>query len=212
MAEVREAFGLSDGRTRAVIKSLRDWLGTNPRTGKPHLPNAKDSRASKIRGVGVYQVDDVLVDVDLFRRLRARGQARGEHGIEDLKAALSLVQGPPFEQLRAGGWSWLAEGDRPDQQMVCAVTDVAHIVINHAIATNDGPVALATAEAVMAAVPYEEIARLDLVAAMSATGQRNIAAALRQSVLESDDEALPVDLSERTDRIVRDREWAKEAS
>ncbi|QOK24173.1 LysM peptidoglycan-binding domain-containing protein [Janibacter indicus] len=212
MAEVREAFGVSDGRVRSSIKSLRDWLGTNPRTDKPHLPNAKDSRASKIRGVGVYQVDDVLVDVDLFRRLRARGQARGEHGIEDLKAALTLVEGPPFEHLRPGGWSWLAEGDRPDQQMVCAVTDVAHIVINHAIATNDGPTALATAEAVMAAVPHEEIARLDLVAAMSAAGHGNSAAKLRQSVLESSDEALPVDLSERTDRIVRDREWAKEAS
>ena len=212
MAEVREAFGISDGRVRSSIKSLRDWLGTNPRTGKPHLPNAKDSRAAKIRGVGVYQVDDVLVDVDLFRRLRARGQARGEHGLEDLNAALALVEGPPFDQLRAGGWSWLAEGDRPDQQMVCAVTDVAHIVINHAIATNDGPTALATAEAVMAAVPHEEIARLDLVAAMSATGHGNTAGQLRQSVLESSDDTLPVDLSERTDRIVRDREWAKEAS
>ena len=49
-------------------------------------------------------------------------------------------------------------------------------------------------------------------AAMSATGHGNAAGQLRQSVLESDDEALPVDLSERTDRIVRDREWAKEAS
>ena len=212
MAEVREAFGLSDGRTRAVIKSLRDWLGTNPRTDQPHLPNAKESRAAKIRGVGVYQVDDVLTDVDLFRRLRARGQARGEHGIPDLRAALDLVKGTPFEQLRAGGWAWLAEGDRPDQQMICAVTDVAHVVITHAIATNDGPTALATAEAVMAAVPHEEVARLDLVAAMSATGHENAAEQLRRHILDTDEHAVPVDLSERTDKIVRDREWAKEAS
>ncbi|MCM3555916.1 LysM peptidoglycan-binding domain-containing protein [Janibacter melonis] len=212
MAEVSEAFGMSEGRVRSVIKSLRDWLGTNPRTGKPHLPNAKESRAAKIRGVGVYQVDDVLLDVDLFRRLRARGQARGEEGIEDLKTAMTLVGGIPFQQLRAGGWSWLADGDRPDHQMVYAITDVAHIVITRAIATNDAATALSTAEAAMAAVPHEEIARLDLVAALNAAGHGSSAAELQRTVLDEHDQGAPVDLSERTDRIVRDREWAKEAS
>ena len=96
--------------------------------------------------------------------------------------------------------------------MICAVTDVAHVVITQAIATNDGPTALATAEAVMAAVPHEEVARLDLVAAMSATGHENAAEQLRRHILDTDEHAVPVDLSERTDKIVRDREWAKEAS
>ncbi|PWJ23372.1 hypothetical protein ATK17_3871 [Branchiibius hedensis] len=41
---------------------VRDWLGTNPRTGNKHLPNARESEAAKARGVGVYVVEDILVD------------------------------------------------------------------------------------------------------------------------------------------------------
>ena len=115
LAHLADAFGITLGRARTDIKSVRDWLGVNPRTGEKHLPDARQSTAAKARGVGVYQVDGLLIDADLFRRLRVRGEARGADGITDLSRALTLVGGQPFDQLRTGGWSWLHEGDRLDQ-------------------------------------------------------------------------------------------------
>ncbi len=32
-----------------------------------------------------------------------------------------LVTGKPCDQLRTGGWSWMAQGDRLDQHLLCAV-------------------------------------------------------------------------------------------
>src|ERR1035437_7617803 len=80
-APLADAFGITVGRARTDIKTVRDWLGINPRTGQKHLPDARESAAAKARGVGVYQVDGLLIDADLFRRLRVRGEARGADGI-----------------------------------------------------------------------------------------------------------------------------------
>jgi hypothetical protein len=133
-----------------------DWLGVNPRTGEKHLPDARQStaakaaKAAKARGVGVYQVDGLLIDADLFRRLRVRGEARGADGITDLSRALTLVGGQPFDQLRTGGWSWLHEGDRLDQHMLCAV---AHMVTTSALKSGDLGQARAAAEFAALAAP-----------------------------------------------------------
>lgn len=72
--QVAEAFSISKDRVRIDIGVVRKWLGDNPRTGHPYLPPASQTRATGEAGVWTYQVDDVLVDADLFRRLRARGQ------------------------------------------------------------------------------------------------------------------------------------------
>jgi hypothetical protein len=208
-AHLADAFGITVGRARTDIKTVRDWLGVNPRTGEKHLPDARESAAAKARGVGVYQVDGLLIDADLFRRLRVRGEARGAEGITDLRRALTLVGGQPFDQLRTGGWSWLHGGDRLDQHMLCAVVDVAHMITTSAIKNGDLGQARAAAELAALSAPHEEIPRLDLAAVAAAEGhEREAERILREDVCDrSDDGQAPMELSERTENIIHSHDW-----
>jgi len=198
--QVADAFAITPKRARVDMNAVRSWLGTNPRTGRPHLPTADESRAAKQRGGYFYQVDDVLLDADLFRRLRARGQARGEEGIDDLVTALRLVTGEPFGQLRTNGWAWVLEGDRLDHILTCAVVDVAHIVTTHALAEGDLAMAHEAVDVAHHAAPYDEITNLDLVAVASAEGHEEIAEQLLNDWIynRSDDDLGPVELPPRT--------------
>ena len=100
--EVADAFSITGPRVRNDIKVLRDWLGVNPRTGRKHLPDARDSAAARARGIGVYQVEDLLVDADLFRRLRVRGESRGADGIDDLTTSTAAGDRAAVRQTPAG--------------------------------------------------------------------------------------------------------------
>jgi LysM repeat protein len=207
--EVADAFSITGPRVRNDIKVLRDWLGVNPRTGSKHLPHARDSAAARARGIGVYQVEDMLVDADLFRRLRVRGECRGADGIDDLRRALHLVTGQPFDKLRPGGWSWLYEGDRLDQHLVCGIVDVAHLITTHALAEGDLNTARAATQIATSAAPYEEIPRLDLAAIAATAGHRREAAQIvRDQVCNrSDDGHPPLELSQRTEEILAAHDW-----
>jgi hypothetical protein len=119
--QVAAAFALTPARVRNDMKVLRDWLGTNPRTNRRHLPDARDTPAGRARGLAVYQVDGLLVDLDLFQRLLKRADAAGPEGLTDLDRALRLVRGRPFDQLRPHGWEWLYEGDRIDLHTEAAI-------------------------------------------------------------------------------------------
>jgi nucleoid-associated protein YgaU len=213
LAQFETAFNLAPARARSDIRIARNWLGINPRTGAKHLPDALKSKSGQARGIGVYELEDVLVDADLYRRLRVRGEARGADGIPDLTMALSLVSGSPFDQLRSDGYEWLTEGARIDHHLVCATVDVAHVVTTHALATGDVKGARAAAEIAQLAAPYEEIPRLDLVAVREAEGHLEEAEDyLREQVCNrSDDDGAPEDLSERTQAILRHREWLSRA-
>ncbi len=125
--QVADAFSLTPARVRNDIKVLRDWLGTNPRTGRRHLPDARDTAAARARGMAVYQVEGVLVDLHLFNRLVKRAGAAGPGGLADLDQALRLVRGRPFDQLRPHGWEWLYEGDRVDLHAEAAVQRVSDL-------------------------------------------------------------------------------------
>ncbi|KQU67959.1 LysM peptidoglycan-binding domain-containing protein [Phycicoccus sp. Root101] len=207
--ELAYAFSITPAKARDYVRIVRDWLGTNPRTGETHLPDARKAPAAIASGVGVYQVLDLLVDVDLFRRLRVRGESRGPDGVEDLRTALRLVQGRPFDRLRDGGWSFLSEGDRLDQHMICAIVDVAHLVTTHSLQTGDTRQARLAAETAALAAPDEEIPRLDLAAVADAEGHPGEAERiLRDEVCNrTDDEAPPPELSDRTKRVITTRDW-----
>jgi hypothetical protein len=213
LVQFETAFNLQPTRARSDIRVARNWLGVNPRTGAKHLPDALKSKSGQARGIGVYELEDVLVDADLFGRLRVRGQARGADGMADLAMALSLVSGAPFDQLRAGGYEWLIEGARIDHHLVCGIVDVAHVVTTHALATGDIAAARAAAQLAQLAAPYEEIPRLDLVAVRAAEGHLEESEDyLREQVCSrSDDDGPPEDLSERTQAILRQRQWLTRA-
>lgn len=201
-------------RVKVDINMLRDWFGVNPATGEKFIPDARHSPAAQQRGIGVYQVIGALVDIDLFRRLRVRGESRGADGIHDLVRALQLVAGRPFEKLRQDGWKWVLEGDRLDRQMVCAVTDVAHIVVTHSLHAEDLGRARTAAGIALLAAPYEEVARLDLAAVLEAQGHGAEAERIvRDDVCNrSDDGEAPTDLPERTEQIIDARRWLHRAA
>ena len=207
--ELADAFTITPAKARDYIRIVRDWLGTNPRTGGDHLPDARKAPAAVARGAGVYQVLDLLVDADLFRRLRVRGESRGPDGVGDLRKALLLVQGRPFDRLRSGGWSFLSEGDRLDQHMICAVVDVAHLVTTYSLQVGDKRQARLAAETAALAAPDEEIPRLDLAAVADAEGHPSEAERiLRDEVCNrTDDEGAPPELSDRTKRVIATRDW-----
>ena len=207
--EVAEAFGVKLTSARSLVKVVREWLGTNPRTGRMHIPAANDSQAAKARGIGVYQVEDLLFDADLFRRLRLRAQARGPEGIEDLRTALSLVRGEPFSHLRKEGGAWLAEGARLDQHLVCAIVDVAHTVTTASLQSGEIAHAREATEIALNAAPHEEIPRVDLVAVYEAEDHHAEAQRiLRRDILNrSEDDGPPMEVPHRTETIVDRKRW-----
>ncbi|WP_082748294.1 hypothetical protein [Nocardioides jensenii] len=58
--EVAKAFGLQPERARKDMGIIRGWLGRDQRTGKPHLPNARQTHASGVQGR--YVVHGVATD------------------------------------------------------------------------------------------------------------------------------------------------------
>lgn len=209
--QVVDAFGSDATQMRVHLSKVRSWLGVDPHTGGNYLPDATKSPAGIARGMGIYQLVGVLADIDLFRRLRARGQARGPEGLVDLQAALELVTGEPFTGQRGRGWSWLADGVRIDQHMVCAVVDVAHTVTIAALHAGDLELARTATEIALLAAPYEDTPRLDLAAVVAAEGDRQSAERiLRDDVSNRADEGDgPDDLPERTAELVASAPWLK---
>ncbi len=212
--EVAAAFDLTPARVRTDINTLRRWLGTDAATGEGFLPDARNAPSAQRRGIGVYEVPDALVDADLFRRLRVRGESRGPDGIDDLIQALQLVTGRPLEKLRLGGWAWLLEGDRLDEHLVCAIADVAHVVVTHSLHAGTIDQARSAVEIAVLAAPDEEISRLDLAAVLDAQGHHTAAErlVLDEVCNRTDDGDAPTELPARTERIVRARGWLNRAA
>ncbi|WP_127127791.1 bacterial transcriptional activator domain-containing protein [Georgenia sp. SYP-B2076] len=206
-ATLADEFGYTRERARVEVSHLRKYLGTDPRTGETYLPTAPGTRERTENGWTGYTLRGVLFDVDLFRRLRARAQARGADGMPDLLAALRLVRGEPFADLRPDSWRWMFEGERFDQEFAAAISDVAHLIANRAMKDGDLPTARRAAEIALSASPYDEISRLDLAKVAELEGNHAEAAQIRgEGIFErTDDYRGPLDPSERTGKIASTR-------
>lgn len=206
--ELAEALGITTERVRRDLTIVRARLGTNPRTGYPHLPEAYDNTEARLRGVGVYLVEDLLCDAELFRRLRIRGEAAGAAGIDDLAAALQLVNGMPYEQLRRRGGLWLGR-THDDHHLVAGIIDVAHILTTHALATRDLKRARAATEIAQAVAPGDPTPQLDLARIAEHEGRPDEAARIAREITDWNDHSGygPIDTSERANAILRAHRW-----
>jgi nucleoid-associated protein YgaU/DNA-binding SARP family transcriptional activator len=192
----------SKSKLRQSVHMARKWLGEDPDTGQPFVPVANDAPG----GVGLYRIEGLLLDADLFRRLRLRGVARGTEGIADLEAALRLVTGRPFDQRRADGYAWLA--DTPlDHEYTGMIVDVAHLVATHYLSTGRADLAAAAAQISLLADSHDDVALLDLVAAADAQGNQGEARAWIRRILANHDAEIEEDLPPRTAEILRRRHW-----
>jgi nucleoid-associated protein YgaU len=200
-------------KVRQSISIVRAWLGTNPATGTDYLPSGVTAG-----GVGRYRIDGILIDAELFRRLRVRGQARGVDGIADLRAALDLVTGQPFDLPTSrhgapGGYTWLVEeNSRLDHEYAAMIVDVAHTVATHHLAAGEPELAAAAAHVALKAGSYEDVPLLDLVAACDAQGNRAEADAYVARILANHDAEVEEDLPPRTAEILFRRQWINRAS
>ena len=165
--QTADAFDVQTNSIHSRIGSVRKWLGVDPDTREWYLPESTLSPGARARGVPTYELVGALCDADLFRRLRARAQAEGTEGRDHLVAALHLVRGAPFEQLRRGGYGWLA--DTPvDHYMTAAIVDVAHIVSTEALRIGDLKCGRWAAMTALGASSGDERSRLDLAAVIEA--------------------------------------------
>lgn len=200
-------------KVRQSISVVRAWLGIDPEFGADYLPSGLTAAAA-----GRYRIDGILIDAELFRRLRVRGQARGADGIGDLCAALGLVTGRPFDVPAprtgaAGGYSWLVDDNaRLDHEAAAMIVDVAHTVATHYLAVGQPELAEAAAEVALKAGSYEDVPLLDLVAACDAQGKRAEADAYVARILANHDAEVEEDLPPRTAQILFRRQWTGRAS
>jgi nucleoid-associated protein YgaU len=203
-----EACGWATQKTvQNRATNARFLLGTRP-DGTDWLPDASTSDGAR-RGTPTYELirgsDGVLVDVDLFVRLRFRAQKRGDKGCEgDLVTALSLVAGAPFEAATDRRFPWLFKGQRHDDIMVAAIHDVAHVLATRAIADGRTDLVRLACEAARKANPHSDVAWLDLAAATEVeTGREAADDLVREQVVDRFDEDLPA----RTEAVLDQRDW-----
>lgn len=186
----------TDSEPKTLASRVRHWLGTDPRTGTEYWPRSRRA------GVQGYRIDGLLVDYDLFRRLRARGQARGADGLPDLVAALDLVSGTPLSQLREYGYGWLPAGDELLYQG--AIAEVAHLVATRALEAGDDAEAIRACEIALKFDVEDDRALLAMVKAHERAGREaeKEATILRLRTLE-DPPARTLEVMRRNGWLVR---------
>ncbi len=161
-----DALATTPDALRRNLSVVRKWLGTDPATREPFLP---DATRLDPNGDRTYRLSNVLYDADLFRRLRLRGQSRGPDGLADYLAALNLVTGTPYSGLRANGGIWLTDS-RDDQHLLVAIVDVAHLAVTMALTTGDLDTAEEAARIAIKAAPAEDRSQVDLAAVTATRG------------------------------------------
>jgi two-component SAPR family response regulator len=150
---------VSTSTRNSATSRLRRWLGTDP-DGEPWLPLVPDRGQYRFR-------PGVRCDWHEFQVLTKRGLARGPGFLEHLERALSLVRGRPFAGVDPAAFTW-AEYDT--QEMISAITDVAHLVSAARLGAGDLEGARSAAARGLVVEPCSERLTQDAIRAANAVG------------------------------------------
>lgn len=199
------SFTGRDSSPKNALSIARKWLGLDPMTGTDYLPVASTAGPG---GVPTYQLHGLLIDWDLFRRLRTRAQARGADGLRDLAAALNLVSGEPLSRRRLDGYGWLRNGTVLDEDALSvAVVDAAHLVATAALAEGDVTGAQHAVDVSLSVGPADDRPLLDQAAILDAQGRHGELAATVRRILDHHEAEVEEDLPPRTYEILLTHGW-----
>ncbi|MBE7190700.1 hypothetical protein [Jatrophihabitans endophyticus] len=202
----RNNYTIKDSNPKNLLSIVRSWLGTDPLTDSPCLPYAKS--AGRASGSALYRLSGLLVDWDLFCRLRSRGEARGAEGLTDLVAAMDLVSGVPLSALRGGGGAWLSDDAVADVHvMTAAIVDVANIVVTRALDEGDLLLARRVAEKSAAIESGSDRPLLDLAAVCEAEGRTAELGATVRRIVTQHGAVVEEDVPADTYNVMLRRGW-----
>ena len=158
----------SAGTRRWWLSTLRTWLGSDAE-GRKYLAEARR---------GVQDLTDRLLDVELMRRLRKRGEAWATAGdvpraYQDLRSAMGLVRGPVLHQAPPGAYAFLSNPDRGEDHLAPLwVVQIAHEAVDLALQLGDLDGARAAAEMAHQVAPTEDAPLTDLVRIAQTAGRQ----------------------------------------
>lgn len=184
----RRDYTGSDSNPKTVLSELRHYLGTDPRTGNLYLPRAT-------RGSNYRLNETFLTDWDLFFRLRRRGT------LLDLIAALDLVTGRPWSDLRPFGYAWLPSGE--PYLYEGAVSEVALTIATNALEQGDTGAAESACRVALNINPEDDLALMSLAKVHEQAGRpAELAAVLRRAESLEDPPKRMIETMQRSYRQV----------
>lgn len=174
---------------RSDVSRVRAWLGVDEQ-GCKYLPEARSKPYRLTR----------LLDLDLFRRLRKRADARAGIGDQDgaqrdLLTALMLVRGPVMDQASPDAYGWLLTSDPAGvQQATLMVIATAHQLVDSALLDGDLDLARIAADVAHRVDPAEDQPLCDLLRISHRAGDDLAARSWAQLILQSNGVETPEDL------------------
>jgi len=149
-------------RRNQDVSRARNWLG-HAADGRPYLP--------KLTGHDDYRLDPaVRTDWDNFRSIARHALATEQVDAQDLREALDLVRGRPFEGVPSDAYDW---AEPLIAEMTAEIVDTAHILARIELdAGRLGPAKAATV-AGLAADPCNEMLFRDAIEAAHRAGDND---------------------------------------
>jgi hypothetical protein len=202
---------------RQAISRVRLWLGRQPATGAEYIPRVGSGNLA-----GLYSAHGLLIDGELFRRLRLRGTARGlgNGGVADLLNALRLVDGRPLDHARIPprrsrgsticneAYSWLI--DFPiDHEYEVMIADTANTAGQFLLDDGDLEQASWAARVAIRAGDQSGAPLLILLQVAEKRGNQAEAKEYLRQIMTIYDADVEEDLPPRTYEIIRRLDWPR---